>query len=232
MEMQREDELIRHGVNNVSIGNIDLQLDVNPLCGSGGRIWSSSIVLAGFISSNEHYRASMRSGVSVLELGAGVGLPGLVCALLGASVTLADYDLEVLQQLRSNVQRLAFDLEYEPRVVEVNWTRKDNQLLRNAHFEIIIGADITFSVEMFDHLLRIIREASTRDSTILLSERKRLRSLFEPDFFEDCAPEYFEVVELPVPVIPHYLKAEGEPMLCAELDEADRYVRIWKLSLR
>ena len=52
-------------------------------------MWPCARVLASYVFSQR----SFLSGVRVLEIGAGTGLPGLLAAKLGADVTLADHDV-------------------------------------------------------------------------------------------------------------------------------------------
>lgn len=57
-------------------------------------VWPCSVVLAEYVWQQKH----RFSGATVVELGAGTSLPGLVAAKLGARVTLTDNStrLEVL----------------------------------------------------------------------------------------------------------------------------------------
>ena len=71
---------------------------------SGCRVWDSSVALARWL----HARPAETRDRDVLELGAGVGLPGLCCAQLGARrVRLTDCEANLLPNLRYNAA-LAF----------------------------------------------------------------------------------------------------------------------------
>lgn len=67
----------------------------------GHILWHTSTTLAGYLEQ----RPSLVRGKSILEFGAGAGLPGLVSAILGAkTVCVTDYpDVELVQNLESNV---------------------------------------------------------------------------------------------------------------------------------
>lgn len=75
----------------------------NPLWGH--LLWNASRVVAEYL---EHHAATLVQGKTVLELGAGAGLPSLMCALHGAeTVVVTDYpDEELVQNLRWNVEQL------------------------------------------------------------------------------------------------------------------------------
>lgn len=66
----------------------------------GVALWSGSLALADELAD----RAEELSGKSVLELGAGVGLTGLVAAHLGADVTQTDYHEVALRVCRLNAE--------------------------------------------------------------------------------------------------------------------------------
>src|SRR5690606_15160036 len=67
----------------------------------GGALWPSAIALAHEIAA----RAAEFRGRSVLELGAGTGLPGIVAASLGARMIQTDCDELALQLCRRNGRR-------------------------------------------------------------------------------------------------------------------------------
>ena len=82
--------------------------DSKKLCGNvasdqpdliGLDVWPASITLCRYLVR----RPQLAAGAAVCELGAGMGLPGLLCAQLGAaSVLLTDYEPLVVAQLRQN----------------------------------------------------------------------------------------------------------------------------------
>jgi predicted nicotinamide N-methyase len=83
-------------------------IDSKKLCGNvasdqpdliGMDVWPASIALCHYLVR----RPQLAAGAAVCELGAGMGLPGLLCAQLGAaSVLLTDYEPLVVEQLRQN----------------------------------------------------------------------------------------------------------------------------------
>ncbi|XP_038634186.1 protein-lysine methyltransferase METTL21D isoform X1 [Scyliorhinus canicula] len=62
-------------------------------------VWDAALVLAKYLETSAFYRANLHSftGKSVVELGSGTGLVGLMASVLGAHVTVTD--LEELQDL-------------------------------------------------------------------------------------------------------------------------------------
>ena len=71
--------------------------------GLGCAAWDASILLARFLHAHRHTPPYDLSGKTVLELGSGVGLPGLVCGRYAHRVVLSDYDEACVSNLRYNI---------------------------------------------------------------------------------------------------------------------------------
>jgi predicted nicotinamide N-methyase len=220
------------------IGNIRLSLQLRPKCGSGERLWSSVIILAGYLQRN----AEIVRNKAILELGAGTGVTGLISSTLGAtSVTLTDREGEVLDQLRRNVDEFCEErrnsigtLPVSPCAVhDCEWNAAAMEGVAGAPFDLVLGADITFNPDTFDALLETLLRVTDGSSVVLLSERRRLRGLFEEDFFEDIAPSVLAVRRLDVVEttvrIAREARLDGDAAAAAELAEAGDYVRIYEL---
>lgn len=93
----------------------DLQeTDLLPGVYEGGfKLWECAVDLAAYLAeqpAEDHAAACGIAGISVLELGCGHGLPGLVLLCRGAQVDFLDYNAEVLEQLTiPNVAAAAAD---------------------------------------------------------------------------------------------------------------------------
>ncbi|KAJ0096428.1 hypothetical protein Patl1_29158 [Pistacia atlantica] len=129
-------------------------------------VWPCSIILAEYVW-QQRFRFS---GVSVVELGAGTSLPGLVAAKVGSDVTLTDDSdrIEVLENMKSvcelnklkckvNYQNLSsllciFTLRaYILLVMGLTWGVWDASVF-NLHPKIILGADVFYDTSAFDDL--------------------------------------------------------------------------------
>ncbi|XP_048444439.1 histone-arginine methyltransferase METTL23 isoform X2 [Pyrus x bretschneideri] len=100
-------------------------------------VWPCSLVLAEYV-----WQQRLRfSGASVVELGAGTSLPGLVAARVGADVTLTDDSsrLEVLDNMRR-----VLDLnKLECNVMGLTWGAWDASTF-SLHPKFILGADVLY----------------------------------------------------------------------------------------
>ncbi|CCL99165.1 uncharacterized protein FIBRA_01180 [Fibroporia radiculosa] len=91
---------------------IKLAVDASPGC--GGIAWPAGEVLSQYIA-----RRGSLQGKTVLELGSGTGLVGLVAGILGASVWITDQE-QLLDIMSRNVSMN--DLDPSVHVAELNWS--------------------------------------------------------------------------------------------------------------
>lgn len=78
--------------------------DIMPLFDGSGwagtRVWEAAVILTDEVI--DRYGPALAGGCRVVELGCGLGLPGMACAALGANAVLTDVE-EVLEILTRNV---------------------------------------------------------------------------------------------------------------------------------
>jgi predicted nicotinamide N-methyase len=129
-------------------------------------LWPAAIALAHEVG----VRAEAFGARSVLELGAGTGLPGIVAASLGATVTQTDRHEPTLSICRDNARLNAIDsIQYR----HADWAHWDHP----AKYEWILGADILYSETMHPHLRRIFETNLAPHGRDLLADPFRSASL-------------------------------------------------------
>ncbi|NXQ28570.1 MT21A methyltransferase, partial [Alaudala cheleensis] len=181
---------------------IRLQQDWRRL-GVAAVVWDAAVVLCAYL---EMEGIDLRDR-SVIELGAGTGLLGIVVTLLGtkepagvralystccAHVTITDR-AAALEFLESNVQA-NLPPELRPRAVvrELTWG-KDLDNFPPGAFDFILGADIVYLEETFAELLQTLEHLCAERTVILLSCRIR----YERDLrFLKMLRERFSVSEV------------------------------------
>lgn len=129
------------------------------------KIWEASLVLADLLASLPD-----RKDKTLLELGAGLGVPGLTAAAAGFQVTLSDYeelilDFERINAAASNLSELSFSL--------LDW--KNPPAMQQ--FDILAGAEILFREEFFEPLLQVMAKSIKPDGVIYLAHDIRRKSL-------------------------------------------------------
>lgn len=127
----------------------------NPYQGSlhlawGSILWDAGKALAKFFFWNE---SQLRLGTAapaptvrsrtVLELGAGTGVAGITLGKFGASVTMTDFEPEVLHVLRRNVE--LNNLSSTAIVRELSWAQPSTYMKPTERFDIVIAADVLYN---------------------------------------------------------------------------------------
>jgi len=105
------DEIVTAVSVSSECGLVELNLS-QELNATGGRIWDSSIIMAAWLAEGGRGKVPFPSvagtRTKLLELGSGLGVLGLTASKLfgsrGVSVVISDYDLEVLDRVRLNIQ--------------------------------------------------------------------------------------------------------------------------------
>lgn len=129
------------------------------------RLWEAAIVLSDFVATRK-----FADGTSVLELGAGLGAPGLTAAACGCRVTLSDYEEMILDFER--VSAAASGLE-DVRFTILDWLNPPAM----EKYDVILGAEILFREEFFQPLLNIMDAALKPGGSVFLAHDVRRKSL-------------------------------------------------------
>jgi predicted nicotinamide N-methyase len=108
-------------------------------------IWPAAIELCNYLSDNP----TLVAGKTVLELGAGVGLPGLLAAKLGASkVVLTDYEPQVVAHTAHNTS-LCNILSSLCTGLCLDWTKLDQLPAEHAAaYQLILAADVLYIADI------------------------------------------------------------------------------------
>lgn len=128
-------------------------------------LWPAAVALALEIGE----RADEFRGRRVLELGAGVGLPGIAAAAIGGHVTQTDRDESALELSAQNaahngldVERRRLDWNAWPDDIEADW---------------LVASDILYRTSLHVQLERIFRQMATAGARILIADPMRPASL-------------------------------------------------------
>lgn len=132
----------------------------------GFLLWESAVALAHLLVA----RRTAVQGKRVLELGAGVGLAGLVARSAGATVWQTDHraDLLMLADVNARQNQVAV-----PHQFLADWrTWNDTR-----HYDFILGADILYERAMHRSLLPIFRQNLAPGGQLLLADPSRPQAL-------------------------------------------------------
>ncbi|KAJ4877112.1 putative methyltransferase family protein [Raphanus sativus] len=112
-------------------------------------VWPCSVILAEYVWQE---RSRFR-GSSVLELGAGTSLPGLVAAKVGANVTLTDDSSKT--EVLENMTRVCELNNLNCNVMGLTWGVWDATIF-DLRPNIILGADVLYDSSAFDDLFATV----------------------------------------------------------------------------
>jgi predicted nicotinamide N-methyase len=104
---------------------------------------------------------------TVLELGAGVGLPALMIADITNSIQISDYNLDAVELLRKNIEHLELE---NAEALKLDW----NALPETIHPEVIILSDVNYDPTQFKTLTKLIEKFIHQGSTVILSTPQRI----------------------------------------------------------
>ena len=125
-------------------------------------LWDSAPMLAGVLAD----RPELVAGKTVLELGAGVGVAGLVAAALGGNVRQTDHGREALALCRANAARNA--------VPRLDWALADwTDWSDGARYDVIIGSDILYEADLYPPLAAIMARNLAPEGRVLLTDPGR-----------------------------------------------------------
>jgi ETFB lysine methyltransferase len=130
-------------------------------------IWPAARMLAKAVA-REDWDEYPRTGdkLDALELGCGLGIPGLAALARGLRVTFTDYDLTAVRFAASNARRNKL---YDFRAIPLDWRFPPADL----KVPVILGADLTYEARNIDPLVKLIRQVLLPGGVCLLTDQDR-----------------------------------------------------------
>jgi predicted nicotinamide N-methyase len=127
------------------------------------KVWPSATALHNVLQKHP----SLIRDKTVLELGAGIGLPALMIADITKSIIISDYDSEAVELLRKNIEHLELE---NAEALKLDW----NALPETIHPEVIILSDVNYDPTQFETLTKLIEKFIHQGSTVILSTPQRI----------------------------------------------------------
>ncbi len=142
-------------------------------------LWPSAVVLSEYLVAN----ASLVKGKSVLEVGCGLGLSGIVAGMLGGNVVMTDYQNSALDFAAIN-WRLNNDAPVQTKILDWRSPGKTEKV------DLILASDVAYESKIFRFLISTFKKLLRPNGTILLAEPNRK---FAKDLFSQLLKAGFTV---------------------------------------
>ena len=155
-------------VHDESKEPVDVTIPEQLAASYGLYIWPCSPVLAWYIWLHQAEFADK----TVLELGSGTCLPGLLCAKIGSKQVLLSDDFwqpNTLKNCKEAVKVNGLSNSERVKVLGVSWGEYSNEILRFKDLDFLIGSDLLFDPKVFEPLVKTI--------ALLLERNERLKVL-------------------------------------------------------
>jgi predicted nicotinamide N-methyase len=125
-------------------------------------LWPSAVALATHLA----LHTDLVKGKQVLEIGGGLGLPSLVAASLGASVTATDYLQDAVDfAIRNALLNGIADMRFET----FDWRKAEG----HNKYDVLLASDVAYERSQFEYLDKAFEHLVKPNGIILLSEPNR-----------------------------------------------------------
>jgi len=127
------------------------------------RVWPSSRVLMEYLEKKKE----LVTGRTVLEIGAGTGLPSFSIARIASSVTISDHSAEAVALMEKNIAYLGLT---NMKAMCLDW----NHFPETIHAELVLFSDVNYAPEQFAPLLELIQRFLKEESMVIITTPQRL----------------------------------------------------------
>ncbi len=140
------------------------------------KLWEAAMILSYVLASLPEPK-----GKTLLEIGAGLGAPGITAAACGFDVTLSDYEDIIMDFQKVSVAASGLRNVH---CAHLDWLNPPEM----EPFDILAAAEVLFREEFFDPLLDVFRKYLKPGGSIFLAHDARRKCL--PLFMERAKNEY------------------------------------------
>src|SRR5262249_45371048 len=127
-------------------------------------LWPAARMLAKAI-----LREPFTPGLSALEVGCGLGLPGVAALSRGLRVTFSDYDATALRFAADNARLNGFD-NFE--LLQIDWRPPP----ANARFPVVLASDLIYELRNVAPLVNLVKHVLQPDGVCLMTDQDRVPS--------------------------------------------------------
>ena len=144
-------------------------------------LWPSAIGLSEHLIKSK----AIKAGLSVHDMGCGLGLPGIVAGMLGAEVLFTDYLEEALDFAQQNWE---LNCKSNSRFEKMDWRKPDAAF----RADILLASDVAYERRAFEYLPDAFRKLTNDGGKIIIAEPNRL---YAKEFFDSLQFQGFHVTK-------------------------------------
>lgn len=136
-------------------------------------LWPASRMLGKAI-----LREAWTPGTRALEIGCGLGLPGIVALSVGLHVTLSDYDPTALRFAADNARLNGFE---EFQTLRLDWRAPPD----NLQWPVVLASDLVYELRNVEPLVNLIKKVLAPGGLCLLTDQDRVPSVAMREMLAD-----------------------------------------------
>lgn len=154
--------------------------EAQMLSSTGLTLWRAAPILCSYLITHSE---SLVKGKQILELGAGMGLAGVVAGVLGASgVFLTDGDSESLSNMRANIQRNSSLVPSSTNIqcLQLKWGSRIGEFKAKCNlptpaglFDLVMGSDIIYVETILEPLFQTVDALLSPSGSFVLAYARR-----------------------------------------------------------
>lgn len=129
-------------------------------------LWPAARMLAKAILKEQWPKPADGQPLTALEIGCGLGLPGVVALSRGLRIIFSDYDAAALRYASDNAVINGFD-NFD--TLHMDWRKPPE----NVQFPIILGSDLIYETRMADPLAALIKKVLAPTGYCLMASQDR-----------------------------------------------------------
>lgn len=145
------------------------------------RVWASEVALAEFLI--QKFYPSNLKGKTILELGCGTGLAGMVCGKLGGVTTFSDKVPMVMESIREGCRRNALS-NYHTLILD--WAK--NQRIEHC-YDMVLGSEVFYDSTFLEDICRLLDQVLPVGGTGFFCDPNRLGL----EVVESCFAQTFDL---------------------------------------
>lgn len=127
------------------------------------KLWPSSKALSQFLKNAPH----LTNNKTILEIGAGIGLPSFIIARHVSEMIISDYAPEAVCLLEKNIQYLELN---RVKAMCIDW----NKLPADIKADVLLLSDINYAPDQFESLFKLISQFLKQNTTVIIATPQRI----------------------------------------------------------